>query len=206
MYMSHFWYPSCTPSCNVQLAGIPVSIACYSLLLRRHAIKCPPTSSIVVFFSFLNCPQCHVYNQLSVYKSSDWLEILKTVFGLNIAGNFGICCSYWSIQGEWRVKIDVRVWNSRLKHLFLLFSQTERAYQKQPTIFQNKKRVLTTEGGKEVKEKLPRYHKSVGLGFKTPREVKSNWTTNQPPISWSVKSCTWCFISRWSSEPPRFWG
>lgn len=88
--MSHFWCPSCTPSCNVQLAWIPVSIACYSLL-RRHAIKCPPTSSI--------CPQCHVYNQLSVHKSSDWLEILKTVFGLNIAGNFAICCSYGSIQG-----------------------------------------------------------------------------------------------------------
>merc|ERR1711931_76168 len=50
-------------------------------------------------------------------------------------------------------------------------AQTERAYQKQPTIFQNKKRVLVPEGGKEVKEKLPRYHKSVGLGFKTPREA-----------------------------------
>ncbi|CDQ64062.1 unnamed protein product [Oncorhynchus mykiss] len=48
---------------------------------------------------------------------------------------------------------------------------TERAYQKQPTIFQNKKRVLVGEGGKEAKEKLPRYHKSVGLGFKTPREA-----------------------------------
>ncbi|KAK1877529.1 40S ribosomal protein S11 [Dissostichus eleginoides] len=49
--------------------------------------------------------------------------------------------------------------------------RTERAYQKQPTIFQNKKRVLVAEGAKEVKEKLPRYHKSVGLGFKTPREA-----------------------------------
>uniref|UniRef100_A0A8D3DZZ8 Small ribosomal subunit protein uS17 n=1 Tax=Scophthalmus maximus TaxID=52904 RepID=A0A8D3DZZ8_SCOMX len=48
---------------------------------------------------------------------------------------------------------------------------TERAYQKQPTIFQNKKRVLIADGGKEAKEKLPRYHKSVGLGFKTPREA-----------------------------------
>uniref|UniRef100_A0A3Q2NYZ8 Small ribosomal subunit protein uS17 N-terminal domain-containing protein n=1 Tax=Fundulus heteroclitus TaxID=8078 RepID=A0A3Q2NYZ8_FUNHE len=51
--------------------------------------------------------------------------------------------------------------------------QTERAYQKQPTIFQNKKRVLVADGGKEAKEKIPRYHKSVGLGFKTPREVTS---------------------------------
>lgn len=47
--------------------------------------------------------------------------------------------------------------------------QTERAYQKQPTIFQNKKRVLLGEGGKE---KLPRYYRNIGLGFKTPKEVR----------------------------------
>lgn len=47
-------------------------------------------------------------------------------------------------------------------------SQTERAYQKQPTIFQNKKRVLL---GETAKEKLPRYYKNIGLGFKTPKEV-----------------------------------
>lgn len=70
------------------------------------------------------------------------------------------------------VTADVGLCNLQLKRVFLLFPQTERAYQKQPTIFQNKKRVLATDGGKEVKEKLPRYHKSVGLGFKTPREVK----------------------------------
>lgn len=52
--------------------------------------------------------------------------------------------------------------------LVVLF-QNERAYQKQPTIFQNKKRVLAVEGS--GKEKLPRYHRNVGLGFKTPREV-----------------------------------
>uniref|UniRef100_A0A3Q2Y5W6 Small ribosomal subunit protein uS17 N-terminal domain-containing protein n=1 Tax=Hippocampus comes TaxID=109280 RepID=A0A3Q2Y5W6_HIPCM len=43
-------------------------------------------------------------------------------------------------------------------------AQTERAYQKQPTIFQNKKRVLAVDGGTQSKEKLPRYHKSVGRG------------------------------------------
>ncbi|MGH0158094.1 UNVERIFIED_CONTAM: hypothetical protein FKN15_034797 [Acipenser sinensis] len=47
-------------------------------------------------------------------------------------------------------------------------TQTERAYQKQPTIFQNKKKVLL---GELTKEKLPRYTRSVGLGFKTPREA-----------------------------------
>ena len=47
--------------------------------------------------------------------------------------------------------------------------QMEPAYQKQPTIFQNKKRVLLGETGKE---KLPRYYKNIGLGFKTPKEVQ----------------------------------
>merc|ERR1712043_148882 len=44
-------------------------------------------------------------------------------------------------------------------------AQTERAFQKQPTVFLNKKRVLTGS-----KKKL-RHVKSVGLGFKTPREA-----------------------------------
>jgi small subunit ribosomal protein S11e len=44
--------------------------------------------------------------------------------------------------------------------------QSERAYQKQPTIFQNKKRSF---GVKKVT--LKRYTRNVGLGFKTPSEV-----------------------------------
>uniref|UniRef100_A0A646QJD1 Small ribosomal subunit protein uS17 n=2 Tax=Scolopendridae TaxID=41363 RepID=A0A646QJD1_9MYRI len=43
--------------------------------------------------------------------------------------------------------------------------QTERAFQKQPTIFLNRKRTL----GK--KKKPTRYVRNVGLGFKTPREA-----------------------------------
>ncbi|XP_044514208.1 40S ribosomal protein S11-like [Gracilinanus agilis] len=46
--------------------------------------------------------------------------------------------------------------------------QTERAYQKQLTLFQNKKRVLL---GDTAKEKLPRYYKNIGLGFKTPKKA-----------------------------------
>jgi hypothetical protein len=47
--------------------------------------------------------------------------------------------------------------------------QTERAYQKQATVFQNTK--WQTMGiGKKLK-KRDRYFKSVGLGFKIPREV-----------------------------------
>ncbi|XP_575471.1 small ribosomal subunit protein uS17-like [Rattus norvegicus] len=47
-------------------------------------------------------------------------------------------------------------------------THTERAYQNQPTISQNKKHVLLGETGKE---KLPRYHKNIGLGFKTTKEA-----------------------------------
>lgn len=65
--------------------------------------------------------------------------------------------------------------------------QTERAYQKQPTIFQNKKRVLLGETGKE---KLPRYYKNIGLGFKTPKEVRGPLSLATPvsltPVSLHV--------------------
>ncbi|XP_071955442.1 small ribosomal subunit protein uS17-like [Antedon mediterranea] len=44
--------------------------------------------------------------------------------------------------------------------------QNEKAFQKQPTVFQNRKRVL---GAKVKKQRLVR---NVGLGFKTPVEAK----------------------------------
>ncbi|XP_057642688.1 40S ribosomal protein S11-like [Chionomys nivalis] len=46
--------------------------------------------------------------------------------------------------------------------------QTEHAYQKQLTIFRNKKHVLLRETSKE---KLPRYYKNIGQGYKTPKEA-----------------------------------
>uniref|UniRef100_A0A493TRA5 Small ribosomal subunit protein uS17 n=1 Tax=Anas platyrhynchos platyrhynchos TaxID=8840 RepID=A0A493TRA5_ANAPP len=63
-------------------------------------------------------------------------------------------------------------------------TQTERAYQKQPTIFQNKKRVLLGEGGKE---KLPRYYKNIGLGFKTPKEaIEGTYIDKKCPFTGNV--------------------
>ncbi|XP_014666714.1 PREDICTED: 40S ribosomal protein S11-like [Priapulus caudatus] len=44
--------------------------------------------------------------------------------------------------------------------------QTERSFQKQPTVFLNRKKSLPSK-----KKKGLRYYKNVGLGFKTPREA-----------------------------------
>merc|ERR1712140_89399 len=60
-------------------------------------------------------------------------------------------------------------------------AQTERAFQKQPTVFLNKKRVLTGS-----KKKL-RHVKSVGLGFKTPREaIDGNYIDKKCPFTSNV--------------------
>ncbi|EEC10937.1 40S ribosomal protein S11, putative [Ixodes scapularis] len=45
--------------------------------------------------------------------------------------------------------------------------QNERAFQKQPTVFLNRKPTLPKGNPKRVL----RYHKNVGLGFKTPRDA-----------------------------------
>merc|ERR1712243_19593 len=60
-------------------------------------------------------------------------------------------------------------------------AQTERAFQKQPTVFLNKKRVLTGS-----KKKL-RHVKSVGLGFKTPKEaIEGNYIDKKCPFTGNV--------------------
>merc|ERR1712000_203709 len=61
--------------------------------------------------------------------------------------------------------------------------QTERAFQKQPTIFLNKKGLA----GKSGKSKVPRYTKSVGLGFKTPREaIEGTYIDKKCPFTGNV--------------------
>nr|XP_060627587.1 small ribosomal subunit protein uS17-like [Anolis sagrei ordinatus] len=60
----------------------------------------------------------------------------------------------------------------------------ERAYQKQPTIFQNKKRVLLRDTGKE---KLPRYYKNIGLGFKIPKDaIEGTYIDKKCPFTGNI--------------------
>ena len=62
--------------------------------------------------------------------------------------------------------------------------QKKCAYQKQPTNFQNKKRVLLAESGKE---KLPWYYQNVGLGFKTLKEaIKGTYIDKKCPLTGNV--------------------
>ena len=69
-----------------------------------------------------------------------------------------------------------------LHHIILIFIkyfadvslQSERAFQRQPTVFLNKKRAVTATKS----AKAPRYVRSVGLGFKTPREVGNSSRIN----------------------------
>ncbi|XP_012373267.1 40S ribosomal protein S11-like [Octodon degus] len=61
---------------------------------------------------------------------------------------------------------------------------SECAYQEQLTTFQNKKRVLLGETGKE---KLPGYYKNIGLGFKTPKEaIKGTYIDKKCPFTSNV--------------------
>ncbi|XP_065051429.1 small ribosomal subunit protein uS17-like [Rhopilema esculentum] len=61
--------------------------------------------------------------------------------------------------------------------------QTERAYQKQRPIFQNKKRVV----GKVTKAKEQRFLRNVGLGFKTPREaIEGTYIDKKCPFTGDV--------------------
>mgnify|MGYP003960908493 CR=1 FL=1 len=60
--------------------------------------------------------------------------------------------------------------------------QTEKAYQKQDAIFVGRKRVL----GQKSKKGM-RYYKSIGLGFKTPKEaIEGNYVDKKCPFTGNV--------------------
>ena len=62
-----------------------------------------------------------------------------------------------------RLIINITCRNS----ISIAMPQSERAFQKQPTVFQNRKRLPGVKKGA-----VKRYTTNVGLGFKTPREVR----------------------------------
>ena len=70
-------------------------------------------------------------------------------------------------------RITVAPTPNRIRVLSL---QQERAYQRQPTVFQNRKKA---PGVKRVT--LRRYTRAVGLGFKAPAEVMWLGSTCNPP-------------------------
>ena len=60
--------------------------------------------------------------------------------------------------------------------------QHEKAYQKQDAVFIGRKRVLGTKSNKGM-----RYHKSVGLGFKTPElAIKGSYVDKKCPFTGNV--------------------
>ncbi|KAK3726987.1 hypothetical protein QZH41_014726 [Actinostola sp. cb2023] len=62
--------------------------------------------------------------------------------------------------------------------------QTERAYQKQAPIFQNRKRVLSQPISKK---KELRYVRNVGLGFKTPKDaIDGSYVDKKCPFTGNV--------------------
>merc|ERR1719424_2061007 len=61
--------------------------------------------------------------------------------------------------------------------------QTERAYQKQPTISLGRKKVL----GRKLSEKDHRFTKNVGLGIKTPKEaITGKYVDKKCPFTGNV--------------------
>merc|ERR1719343_1070990 len=63
-------------------------------------------------------------------------------------------------------------------------AQTERAFQKQASVFLNHKRVI---GKKRPGKKGSRFYKSVGLGFKTPREaIDGTYVDKKCPFTGNV--------------------
>merc|ERR1712139_372233 len=62
---------------------------------------------------------------------------------------------------------------------FIMADQNEKAFQKQPTVFLNRM-------GTKSKKTL-RYHRSVGLGFKTPREaIEGTYIDKKCPFTGDV--------------------
>ena len=61
--------------------------------------------------------------------------------------------------------------------------QTERAFQKQPTVFLNSKKLQAKKTSKGV-----RYWKNVGLGFKTPKEaIDGTYIDQNCPFTGSIR-------------------
>ncbi|KAI2809248.1 hypothetical protein RDWZM_003418 [Blomia tropicalis] len=71
-----------------------------------------------------------------------------------------------------------------MKQNQLVTEQNERAFQKQPTVFLNKK---PAAGGGQKYRKVVRYVRKVGLGFRTPKEaIDGNYIDKKCPFTGNV--------------------
>merc|ERR1712137_879301 len=74
--------------------------------------------------------------------------------------------------------------------------QNERAFQKQPTIFLGRKRVLGKSKKTKSKTGGLRYYKNVGLGIKTPKEaIDGNYIDKKMSICWK-RFHSWTYLKR----------
>nr|XP_032656731.1 40S ribosomal protein S11 [Chelonoidis abingdonii] len=139
---------------------------CYSVVQVTFQSETPPSSQQALLRLFAQTPPARCWDGADASRAPVRSEVTS-----GARRRKGVACClrrplFLSRSGKWRTL------------------QTERAYQKQPTIFQNKKRVLLGEGGKE---KLARYYKNIGLGFKTPKEaIEGTYIDKKCPFTGNV--------------------
>lgn len=122
----------------------------YSICRKILYIRVPPYAIKLNNVLIAVQMRTFVRHKKRLIKQTNDKDII--MFGSEYFSHFTMLVDY--LLGVWKV---LNFW---------CFEQTERAFQKQPTVFLNKKKAVS---GKATK--TPRHVKSIGLGFKTPREV-----------------------------------
>lgn len=113
---------------------------------------------------------------INIWTSLYWYELICSTIWLRVFLYYRLFKSNNLIKQQYIIKfrgykiigliVQILMVYYNFWIVFLWF-QTERSFQRQPTIFLNRKKGL---GAK--KRKSLRYTRNIGLGFKTPREVR----------------------------------
>ncbi|PFX25982.1 40S ribosomal protein S11 [Stylophora pistillata] len=125
-------------------------------------LLCIPDAKILWDFDFLR--------ELALVRL-DGFSIGRFLRLVSMSGNTNDC---WQNSGDHVVRPLL---------VAIMAEQTERAYQKQAPIFQNKKRIV----GQPGKKKELRFVRNVGLGFKTPKEaIEGTYIDKKCPFTGNV--------------------